>query len=279
MTFRRGRTLHVPRRQPLSDRQINVLRWIADGCPAREWPDESHKLTARALESRGLARVRRKGKLWHAILAEDGQYYLDHGRYPEPPQQEPAPTRGLPESGQAAGQAAIMTARLAVRQATSSQERRSLSAARARIVRQAAHPSLLKDILMRYKIVVSRVQTAERHVRAISEEEAIRKVQDELERPYGFLGGWKTTGTDMDIVSIDSVLDDRVPAQVSAEGSFLLSVKAASRHLSLSTSVLYELIKRGEIAHVTVRSRRYISRDQINAFIEANTHTGYQPRR
>jgi excisionase family DNA binding protein len=43
--------------------------------------------------------------------------------------------------------------------------------------------------------------------------------------------------------------------------------------------MLYELINRGEIAYVTVRSRRYISRDQINAFIEANTHTGYQPRR
>jgi excisionase family DNA binding protein len=148
-----------------------------------------------------------------------------------------------------------------------------------RIVRQAAHPSLLKDIPMRYKIVVSRVQTAERHVRAISEEEAIRKVQEELDRPYGFLGGWKTTGTDMDIVSIDTVLDDRVPAQVSAEGSFLLSVRAASRHLGLSATMLYELINRGEIAYVTVRSRRYISRDQINAFIEANTHTGYQPRR
>jgi hypothetical protein len=66
-----------------------------------------------------------------------------------------------------------MTARLAVRQAVSGQDRRSLSAARARIARQAAHPSLLKDIPMRYKVVVSRVQTAERHVRAISEEEAI----------------------------------------------------------------------------------------------------------
>jgi excisionase family DNA binding protein len=128
---------------------------------------------------------------------------------------------------------------------------------------------------MRYKIVVSRAQTAERHVRAISEEEAIRKVQAELERPYGFLGGWTTIGTDMDIVSIQSVLDDQAPAQVSSEGGFLLSVKAASRHLGLTTSVLYELINRGEIAHVMIGSRRYISHDQINAFIEANTHTGY----
>ena len=87
--------------------------------------------------------------------------------------------------------------------------------------------------------------------------------------------GWTTIGTDMDIVSIESVLNDRVPAQVSNAGSFPLSVKAASSHLGLTTSVLYELINRGEIAHVMIGSRR----DQISAFIEANTHTGYQPRR
>jgi hypothetical protein len=28
-----------------------------------------------------------------------------------------------------------------------------------------------------------------------------------------------------------------------------------------------------------IGSRRYISRDQINAIIAANTHTGYQPSR
>ena len=269
----------MPRRQPLSDRHVNVLRWIADGCPDREWPDESHKLSARALESRGLARVRRKGKLWHAVLTEDGQDYLDHGRYLEPQLPEPGFPLNPVGPGQATGRTATMTARLAVRHAISSHDRSSLSAARARIARQAAHPSLLKDIPMRYKVVVSRVQTAERQVRASSEEEGIRKVQEELERPYGFLGGWTTIGTDMDIVSIESVLDDRLPAQVSNDGSFLMSVKAASRHLGLTTSVLYELINRGEIAHVMIGSRRSISRDQISAFIEANTHTGYQPRR
>lgn len=251
----------MPRRQPLSDRQVNVLQWIADGCPDREWPDESHKLSARALESRGLARVRRKDKHWHAVLTGDGQHYLDYGRYPEPQQPEPVPAPRLVEAGHSPGRDAIAAARRAVRIATSSQERSSLSAARARVARQAAHPSLLKDIPMRYKIIVSRVQTAERHVRAISEEEAIRKVQEELERPYGFLGGWTTIGTDMDIVSIESVLHDQVPAQVSSEGSFLLSVKAASRHLGLGTWVVYGLMNRGEIAHVMIGSRRYISRD------------------
>lgn len=223
-----GRTLHVPRRQPLSARQTDVLRWIAGGCTGRDWPDESHKNTARALESRGLARVRRKGKLWHADLTSDGQHYLDHGRYPQPPAPERGPSSRLADSGQTTGQAALVTARHAIRQAATSQERRALSAARARARQAAAHPSLLKDIPMRYKIVVSRVQTAERHVRAVGEEDAIRKVQEELERPYGFLGGWTTIGTDMDIITVESVLGDGVPAQISQDGSFLLSVKAAS---------------------------------------------------
>lgn len=73
---------------------------------------------------------------------------------------------------------------------------------------------------------------------ATGEEEAIRRVQEELDRPYGFLGGWTTIGTDMDVVSIESVLDNSEPAQVSSDGSILLPV----------------------------------SRDQINAFIEANAH-------
>jgi hypothetical protein len=117
-----------------------------------------------------------------------GQYYLDHGRYPEPapaPQAEPGRSRGA--SGPAATEA-LASARLAVQRASATEERRSLRAARARAIRRAGGPSLLKDIPMRYKIVVSRVQTAERHVRAVSEEDAIRKVREELERPYGFFG-------------------------------------------------------------------------------------------
>ena len=274
-----GRTLHMARRPPLSARQLDVLQWIADGCPGRDWPDETHKNTARALDSRGLAWVSRKRKLWQAVLTPDGRHYLDHGRYPQLPTPERHASVSPAGSGTTALRSGLATPRQAIRQAATSQDRRSLQAARTRATQLAAHPSLLKDIPMRYKIVVSRVQTAERHVRAVSEEEAIRKVQEELERPYGFLGGWTTVGTDVDIVTAESVLGEGVPAQLGPNGSFLLSVKAASRHLGLSTFVLYELINRGEIAHVMIGSRRYISRDQISAFIEANTHTGYHLRR
>ena len=54
----------VPSAKPLNDRQLTVLRWIAARCPERDWPDESHKHSARALESRGLAHVARRHGVW-----------------------------------------------------------------------------------------------------------------------------------------------------------------------------------------------------------------------
>jgi hypothetical protein len=71
----------VHRRQ-LTPRQVAVLQWVADGCAGRAWPDEGHKQTARALESRGFVKVRRREGGWHADLLPDGQHYLDHGDYP-----------------------------------------------------------------------------------------------------------------------------------------------------------------------------------------------------
>lgn len=83
----------------------------------------------------------------------------------------------------------------------------------------------------------------------------------------------------MDIVRAGSVLGDNPPVQVNQDGSFLLSVKAASKYLGLSPSVVYELLNRGGIAYVMIGTRKYISRDQISTFIETNTHTGYRPSR
>ena len=65
-------------------RQLYVLRWIAARCPICDRPRESHKNSALALKSRDLARVRRNGKLWQAVLTGDGQHYLDRGRHSEP---------------------------------------------------------------------------------------------------------------------------------------------------------------------------------------------------
>lgn len=66
----------------MSERQRGILQWIADGCPDRPWPDETHKHSARALQNRGLAAVSRVDGRWTARLTEAGRYYLEHGRYP-----------------------------------------------------------------------------------------------------------------------------------------------------------------------------------------------------
>lgn len=69
-------------RASLMPRQAAVLQWIADGCAIGAWPDDRHKNSARALESRGLVKVGRRNGAWHAALLPDGRYYIEHGEYP-----------------------------------------------------------------------------------------------------------------------------------------------------------------------------------------------------
>jgi len=90
-------------------RQRAILDWIADGCPERDWPDETHKHSARALAARGLVKVSRSSGRWSAALTEDGKYVHQHGEYPtshrfgpKPPEPAPsvdAPTEAKPASG------------------------------------------------------------------------------------------------------------------------------------------------------------------------------------
>jgi hypothetical protein len=226
----------VFRHAPLTDRQLAVLRWIGDGCPAGQWPDDTHKISARALETRYLAAVSRWYGKWRAELRPDGVYYLEHGTYPDPPTRPPrTPAVVNAPSAKPGPERAADVARRARRQATTAEERSALPAARRRHAQRQSDPTHpLKDIPMRYKTIVSRVQTTERHVRAVTEEDATRKVQDEIDRPYGFLGSWTTVGTDMDVVAIESPLDAVAPTQINHDGSLLLSVKAAAKHLGVS---------------------------------------------
>ena len=154
---------------------------------------DTHKHTARALENRRLAKVSRRGGAWGATLTDDGRYYLEHARYVDPPPEA--------ASAEMPGPRATRTERLLQRQAkriASGRPSPVPTPLRPRAARkQPASSTRLEPISMRYKIVVSRVQTAERHVRAPSEAEALAKVQAELDKPYGFIGGWQTIDTDM----------------------------------------------------------------------------------
>lgn len=126
---------------------------------------------------------------------------------------------------------------------------------------------------MRYRVIVSRVQVAERYVRAVDEQDAVRKVQEELARPYSFIGGWRTVDTDLDVAEAESSLS-QAPGPLDEGGAMLLPLKQAAAHLGLSYSSLWQLVRGGEIDHVEIGSRRYISRDALKSFIEANTRRG-----
>lgn len=67
---------------PLNQRQIDVLRWIKDGCTDGRWTDFTFKTTTTALASRRLVTVSKRGGVWSAALLPAGEHYLLNGEYP-----------------------------------------------------------------------------------------------------------------------------------------------------------------------------------------------------
>ncbi|MCW2938705.1 MAG: hypothetical protein JWN00_1690 [Actinomycetia bacterium] len=254
----------------LTDRQVEILRWIADGCLERSWPDETHKNTARALQGRGLAEVSRKRKVWTATITEAGRYYLKHGTY-EP---KPAVEAGRYEAEQARG----WTRRIAPASdgpppdATASAMRRVAHRPRRAEVKQTRRE--IKETYMRYKVVVTRIQVAERFVRATGEEDAAAKVQAEFDRPYGYFGSWKTTSSEIDVIEAEQTTVIG-PTHLSNEGPLLLSIKDAAKALGISYSTVYQMMNQGDVEWVAIGSRKFISREHLMEFIKANTHKGY----
>ena len=123
---------------------------------------------------------------------------------------------------------------------------------------------------------LTRVQLAQRTVTAASEETAREKIRAELEKPHGFLGGWQTAELTMETLGVESRFGE-LPEPV-AQGPMLVSVKGAAEQLGVGRTIIYELIRTGEIEHVRVGRRLLVSRTALEKFIEANTKTGfYEP--
>src|SRR5689334_9941469 len=70
-------------RAPLNDGQLEVLRWIAQGCPDGVMKGHSHKRIAIALQDRRLVKISKKGGIWRAETTDAGHHYLEHGDYPD----------------------------------------------------------------------------------------------------------------------------------------------------------------------------------------------------
>lgn len=255
----------------LNGRQLEVLRWLGDGCSHREWPDETYKNSARALESRGLASVTRRRKVWTASITESGRFYLEHGCYPPPTMSgsdgEPS-DQPLLDRGQREVDCPPRDTTTRVMQRVGQRQRPTMIYTKREIL----------ETYMRYKVVVTRVQVAERFVRAPSEEEAAAKVQEECERPYGYFGSWKTTCSEIDVIEAEQTTVIG-PTHLSPEGSLLLSIKDAAKTLGISHSTVYEMMNQGDIEYVAIGRRKYIARATLFEFIERNTHKGYYAAR
>jgi hypothetical protein len=70
------------RAAPLSAHQLQVLRWIGEGCPDGVWSNFSYKTTTYALSARGLVVVHKGRKRWTATITQEGAFYLAKGHYP-----------------------------------------------------------------------------------------------------------------------------------------------------------------------------------------------------
>lgn len=81
---------------PLNEWQLQVLRWIADGCPTGVMTGYTYKITARALHSRRLVKVSNSGGTWSATVTDAGTHYLRHRCFPPtkptPPSSSSVPT-------------------------------------------------------------------------------------------------------------------------------------------------------------------------------------------
>ncbi|WP_176482066.1 hypothetical protein [Streptomyces albidoflavus] len=63
----------------LNERQRDVLDWVGQGCPEGVWPDSTHKVSAQALQSRGLIKVTKRRGHWNAQLTDRGRQCLADG--------------------------------------------------------------------------------------------------------------------------------------------------------------------------------------------------------
>lgn len=65
------------------------------------------------------------------------------------------------------------------------------------------------------------------------------------------------------------------PVALGNQGPLLLSFKDSAKALGISPATLYQLANQGDIEHVVIGSRKFVSREALAKFIEQHTHRGY----
>ena len=127
---------------------------------------------------------------------------------------------------------------------------------------------------MKYRVSLHRVQTAERFVRAADEGEAAAKIQAELDRPFGFPVTWATIDTVLEVSATENPLPPGSTPSAPGSGKLLLSVLEAAELLGISRSMAYQLMRTGELEHIKLGNRTFISREHLGEFIAAHSRAG-----
>lgn len=87
----------------LSEYQVEVLRWVADGCPNGVFEDVSVRISVAALRRRGLVKTSGRGSTWKASMTKEGGEYLDLATGTKPRQANVSVTQQLVDAVIAAG--------------------------------------------------------------------------------------------------------------------------------------------------------------------------------
>jgi len=75
----------VAQRKTLTEKQVEILRWIANGCPHSVMQDDFHRISAAALRNRGFVQTSGHGASWTAKITAAGNEYLAAVDGPNPP--------------------------------------------------------------------------------------------------------------------------------------------------------------------------------------------------
>ncbi len=69
----------MQRWDPLSERQLLLLKRIGDGDDLSNVEGVSYRISTRSLQTRGLVHISRRGGVWRAQITDAGRFYIDQG--------------------------------------------------------------------------------------------------------------------------------------------------------------------------------------------------------
>lgn len=75
----------MAQRRTLAQAQVDLLRWVGEGCQPGAYEDEFHRISAAALRRRSLIKTAGRGPGWRASITDSGREYLAQADGPDPP--------------------------------------------------------------------------------------------------------------------------------------------------------------------------------------------------